>query len=58
MDIVVGNRITYKYEDKIYQEIMVSNNDIEMFKNYCSKFNYKILKVEACNWEEIEFVEE
>ena len=58
MDIVVGNRITYKYEDKIYQEIMVSNNDVEMFKKYCSKFNYKIIKVETCNWEEIEFVEE
>ena len=32
MNLVVGNRVTYKYNGKTYQEIMVSNNDIEMFK--------------------------
>ena len=58
MNLVVGNRVTYEYNGKTYQEIMGSNNDIEMFKDSCQKFNYEILKVEACNWETIEFVEE
>lgn len=56
--LVVGNRVTYEWNEKIYQEIMVSNNDIDIFKEKCKKLGYKILNVEACLWEKIDFEEE
>lgn len=58
MKLVVGNRVTYKNKNsklnKIYTKIIINNCDIEEFEN---TENYEILKVEACNWEEIEFEE-
>lgn len=56
--LIVGNRVTYEWNEKIYQEIMVSNNDIDIFKEKCKKLGYKILNVEACLWEKIDFEEE
>lgn len=56
--LTVGNRVTYEWNEKIYQEIMVSNNDIDIFKEKCKKLGYKILNVEALPWEKIDFEKE
>ena len=50
--LVVGNRATYKINGKTKTILITDDDDIEMLKDL------EILKVEACNWETIEFVEE
>lgn len=56
--LVVGNRVTYKdkyNENKIKTIIVLDEDYIEYLENteLC-----EVTKVEACNWEEIEIVEE
>ena len=53
--LTVGNRVTYKdkYNENKIKTIIVLNEDcIEYLENteLC-----EVIKVEACNWEEIEF---
>lgn len=58
MNLVVGNKVTY--EDKLDNnkvKIIIAIND-DYIKYLEDKTKCKIKKVEACNWEEIEFVEE
>ena len=55
--LVVGNRVTYKdkyNENKIKTIIVLDKDYIEYLENtkLC-----EVIKVEACNWETIEFVE-
>lgn len=58
MNLVVGNKVTYKdkyNENKIKTIIVLDEDYIEYLENteLC-----EVIKVEACNWETIEFVEE
>lgn len=58
--LVVGNRVTYKYkkDGEYYTEIITDMQKIKEFETNIATGIYEILKIEACNWEEIEFVEE
>lgn len=50
--LVVGNRVTYIVNGVQKTILITDSDDIEMLKDL------EIKKVEACNWETIEFVEE
>ena len=50
--LVVGNRVTYKIKGDTKTILITDDDDIEMLKDL------EIKKVEACNWETIEFEEE
>ena len=52
MNLVVGNRVTYRINDYVKTILVVDNDDIEMLKDL------EILKVESPLYEEVEFVEE
>lgn len=50
-NLVVGNKVTYRINGYVKTILITDNDDIEMLKDL------EILKVEACNWEEIEIEE-
>lgn len=50
--LVVGNRVTYKFCGCENTILITDSDEIKMLKDL------EIIKVEACLWEEIEFVEE
>ena len=56
MNLVVGNRVIYEYDGEVLDEIITDKQKLKWFQ--ANDFKYKIKKVYACNWEEIEFVEE
>lgn len=58
--LVVGNRITYKYKGKeeYITELITNKQDILLLESDIEKGLIEDIKVEACNWEVIEFVEE
>lgn len=58
--LVVGNRVTYKdYETNKIKTIIIGNDEwINVLLAEEKRKDIKILKVEACLWETIEFVEE
>lgn len=58
--LVVGNRITYKYKGKeeYITELITNKQDILLLESDIEKGLIEDIKVEACNWEAIEFVEE
>lgn len=59
MKLVVGNRVTYKYkkDGEYYTEIITDMLKIKEFQTNIATGIYEDIKVEACNWEEIEFEE-
>lgn len=63
MNLVVGNRVTYLdlqiLEEGIEKtEIIIDNAKAYILEQMQKSKRIKILKVEACNWETIEFEEE
>ena len=58
--LVVGNRITYKYKGKegYITELITNKQDILLLESDIEKGLIEDIKVEACNWETIEFEEE
>ena len=57
MNLVVGNRVIYEFlPTNTIHTVMIG--DEGTLRKLSDKSLYKIKKVEACNWEVIEFVEE
>lgn len=59
MNLVVGNRVTYKdLSGKVKMQIIDNEGTKYALNEMVKKGHWQVLKVEACNWETIEFVEE